>query len=72
MGNVLSPSLAFNLDYYTDVLDLNYLLDDMKQNDFLKKFTSLNEALINVIQDYSLVSFNTLDIQVGIYFFHVK
>jgi len=55
--------LAFSLDYYTDVLDLNYLLQDVKENEFMKKFTSLNEALIGVIQDYSLVSFNTLDVQ---------
>lgn len=55
--------LAFSLDYYTDVLDLNYLLDDLRENDFMKKFASLNEAMIGVIQDYSLVSFQTLDVQ---------
>lgn len=55
--------LAFSLDYYKDVLDLNYLLDDLKDNDFMKKFHSLNTALVSVIQDYSLVSFSTLDVQ---------
>jgi len=52
--------LPFNIEYYTDVLDLNYLVDGLKDDPFAKKYASLNEALVGVIQDYSLVSFNTL------------
>ena len=55
---------AFNLDYFTEVLDLNFLLQHLEDDPFLKKFKKLNEALIGVIQDYSLVSFATLNIQV--------
>ncbi|XP_038047388.1 GPN-loop GTPase 2-like [Patiria miniata] len=55
--------LAFNLDYYTEVLDLQYLLEYLGGDPFLKKFKKLNEALIGLVQDYSLVSFITLNVQ---------
>ncbi|XP_071800903.1 GPN-loop GTPase 2-like [Asterias amurensis] len=55
--------LAFNLDFYTEVLDLQYLLQYMEGDQFLKKYKKLNEALIGLVQDYSLVSFVTLNIQ---------
>lgn len=55
--------LAFNLDFFTEVLDLNYLLEMVGDDPLLKKFKKMNEAIIGVIQDYSLVSFTTLNIQ---------
>lgn len=55
--------LAFNLDYFTDVLDLSYLLDEMKDDPFLKQFSKLNATLVDIIKDYSLVSFSTLHIE---------
>ncbi|XP_072178408.1 GPN-loop GTPase 2-like [Diadema setosum] len=55
--------LAFNLDFYTEVLDLGYLLSHLEADPFLKRFKKLNEALIGVVEDYSLVSFLTLNIQ---------
>jgi len=55
---------AFNLDFYTDVLDLNFLLDHIKDNPFTQKYKKLNEALVGLVEDYGLVSFKTLDIQV--------
>jgi len=55
--------LAFNLDFYTDVLDLNFLLDHIKDNPFTQKYKKLNEALVGLVEDYGLVSFKTLDIQ---------
>ena len=33
---------------------------------FLAKFGKLNDALVGVVEDYSLVSFTALDIQVKI------
>ena len=56
--------LAFNLDFYTDVLDLNFLLDHIKDDPFTQKYKKLNEALVGLVEDYGLVSFKTLDIQV--------
>ena len=55
---------AFGLDYYTEVLDLRYLLELMSDEPFFKKYRKLNEALITVVEDYSLVSFLPLTIQV--------
>ena len=62
--NVIFVLTAFNLDYYTEVLDLKYLLEHLSDDPFLKKYKKLNEALIGVIEDYSLVSFVPLNIQV--------
>lgn len=49
--------LHFNLDYYTEVLDLDYLLDTFPEDNFTKKYKQLNEALTGLINDYSLVNF---------------
>ena len=55
--------LKFNLDYYTDVLDLNYLLDTLDSDRILSKFKNLNKKICDIVQDYSLVSFIPLNIQ---------
>ena len=49
--------LQFSLDYYTDVLDLEYLIDTFPEDNFTKKYKLLNEALTGLISDYSLVNF---------------
>lgn len=58
---------AFNLDFYTEVMDLTYLLDHLAADPFFKKFHHLNEKLAEVIQDYSLVSFVSLNVQVSLF-----
>jgi hypothetical protein len=55
--------LSFNLDYYTDVLDLNYLIDTLDSDRFLAKYKKLNAKICDIIQDFSLVSFLPLNIQ---------
>ncbi|XP_040835588.1 GPN-loop GTPase 2 isoform X1 [Ochotona curzoniae] len=55
--------LAFNLDYYTEVLDLSYLLDHLASDPFFRHYRQLNEKLVQLIEDYSLVSFTPLNIQ---------
>ncbi|XP_014804206.1 PREDICTED: GPN-loop GTPase 2 isoform X1 [Calidris pugnax] len=55
--------LAFNLDYYTEVLDLSYLLDHLASDPFFRNYRRLNEKLVEVIEDYSLVSFVPLNVQ---------
>ncbi|XP_025918407.1 GPN-loop GTPase 2 [Apteryx rowi] len=55
--------LAFNLDYYTEVLDLSYLVDHLASDPFFKNYRRLNEKLVEVIEDYSLVSFVPLNVQ---------
>ena len=62
---VVLSQTAFNLDYYTEVLDLQYLLEHLSDDPFFRKYKKLNEALIGLVEDYSLVSFTPLDIQVS-------
>lgn len=56
--------LAFGLDYYTEVLDLNYMLEHLSDDPFFKKYKALNQALIEVVEGASLVSFIPLNVQV--------
>ncbi|XP_075516885.1 GPN-loop GTPase QQT1 [Primulina tabacum] len=55
--------LAFNLDFYTDVQDLSYLQHYLNQDPRSAKYKELTKELCEVIEDYSLVNFTTLDIQ---------
>ncbi|XP_032058320.1 GPN-loop GTPase 2 [Aythya fuligula] len=55
--------LAFNLDYYTEVLDLSYLVDHLASDPFFRNYRRLNTKLVEVIEDYSLVSFVPLNVQ---------
>ncbi|KAG8364889.1 hypothetical protein BUALT_Bualt18G0045500 [Buddleja alternifolia] len=55
--------LAFNLDFYTDAQDLSYLQHHLDQDPRSAKLKKLNKELCEVIEDYSLVNFTTLDIQ---------
>ncbi|XP_077261348.1 GPN-loop GTPase 2 isoform X2 [Temnothorax americanus] len=54
--------LAFNIDYYTEVLDLKYLLERLDEDPFTAKYKKLNAALVSIIENYSLVSFIPLDV----------
>ncbi|XP_053695746.1 GPN-loop GTPase 2 [Sabethes cyaneus] len=55
--------LAFSLEYYTEVLDLQYLLDCVDQSMMgpKNKYKKLNAAIVSMVEDYSLVSFHLLD-----------
>ena len=83
--------LAYNLDFYTEVQDLGYLIDhvenwrldadseeegegsaggtDVSTNEsgmsrhFPEKYKKLNEVMCELVEDFSLVSFSTLNIQ---------
>lgn len=55
--------LDFNLDYYTEVLDLNYLLEQLSDDPLFTKFKKLNSLICDVVQDFSLVSYHPLNIQ---------
>lgn len=54
--------LPFGLDFYTEVLDLNYLLESLDSDVFTAKYKKLNSALVSIIEDYSLVSFELLNV----------
>ena len=58
--------LPFNLEFYTEVQDLSYLLPHMAQESPLmaqNKFEGLNKAIIEMIEDFSLVGFETLAVE---------
>ncbi|KAK7443249.1 hypothetical protein VKT23_015845 [Stygiomarasmius scandens] len=57
--------LDFNLDFYTEVQDLNYLSNVL--NSSSPRYAALNMALISVIEDYSLVGFETLAVEACIW-----
>nr|CAD7434564.1 unnamed protein product [Timema monikensis] len=55
--------LLFGLDYYTEVLDLNYLLEALDDDPLTRKYRKLNAAIISLVEDYGLVSFIPLNIK---------
>eukprot|EP00250_Pteridium_aquilinum_P015602 c22668_g1_i1 orf=148-1059(+) len=55
--------LAFNLDFYTDVQDLSYLQFDLSKDPFSAKYRKLTKDLCELVEDFALVSFTTLNIQ---------
>lgn len=58
--------LPFNLDYYTEVQDLSYLLPHLaSENPVMRhpKFEGLNNAVIELVEDFGLVGFETLAVE---------
>ena len=55
--------LAFNLDFYTEVQDLHYLLPLLDQDARTAKFAKLNEAIVELVDGFSLVTFETLAVE---------
>ncbi|XP_068656364.1 GPN-loop GTPase QQT1 isoform X2 [Aristolochia californica] len=53
--------LAFNLEFYTDVQDLSYLQNHLDQDPRSAK--KLTKEFCDVIENFGLVNFTTLDIQ---------
>lgn len=58
--------LPFNLDFYTEVQDLSYLLPHMARESPVmanSKFEGLNKAIIEMVEDFGLVAFETLAVE---------
>jgi hypothetical protein len=58
--------LPFNLDYYTEVQDLSYLVPHLEaESSRLShgKFGALNQAIIDLVEDFGLVAFETLAVE---------
>ncbi|KAJ7593355.1 hypothetical protein C8J56DRAFT_779267 [Mycena floridula] len=53
--------LDFNLDFYTEVQDLSYLENALSTA--TPRFAALNMAMISLIEDYSIVGFETLAVE---------
>lgn len=79
------PNLPFNLDFYTEVQDLHYLLPhlnreqtsgipgpttaaadgnmDVDDDEPTSKFSALNKAIVELVEDFALVGFETLAVE---------
>lgn len=61
------PDLPFNLDYYTEVQDLNYLLPYLSTESPMfapeGKFAGLNRAVVELVEEFGLVGFETLAVE---------
>jgi len=55
--------LDFNLDFYTEVMDLNYLLENLEAKSTSKKFSKLNKLICGLVEEFSLVYFLPMNIQ---------
>lgn len=54
--------LEFGIDFYTEVLDLEYLTERMPDDPFTEKHKKLTEAITGLVQDYGLVNFIPLSV----------
>ncbi|CAE7138129.1 unnamed protein product [Rhizoctonia solani] len=53
--------LDFNLEFYTEVQDLSYLQNILSASH--PRFSALNEAICGLVEDFSLVAFETLAVE---------
>ncbi|GAA5909256.1 GTPase GPN2 [Sporobolomyces salmoneus] len=59
----LAGDLPLNLEFYTQVQDLEHLLPLLSQDPRMSKFGELNEKIIEVVEEFGLVSFETLAVE---------
>ncbi|KAK5380627.1 hypothetical protein LTR20_006929 [Exophiala xenobiotica] len=60
------PPLPFNLDFYTEVQDLSYLLPSLEEESPMfgqEKYAALNEAIVNLVEEFGLVGYETLAVE---------
>jgi hypothetical protein len=58
--------LPFNLDFYTEVQDLSYLLPHLQSESSImrgSKFEGLNTAIVELVESFGLVGFETLAVE---------
>ncbi|KAK3390983.1 putative GTP binding protein [Podospora didyma] len=58
--------LPFNLDYYTEVQDLSYLIPSLESESPAlrsQKFSRLNQAVANLVEQFALVRFEVLAVE---------
>lgn len=54
-------ALLFSLDYYTEVQDLSYLSDHLAETQ--PRLAAMSRVLCEVVEDFGLVSFETLAVE---------
>jgi hypothetical protein len=58
----LAPFLDFNLEFYTEVQELSYLENALTAAS--PRFKELNMAICSLVEDFGLVGFETLAVEV--------
>ena len=66
-NTVLLCVVEYELEYYTEVQDLSYLLQHVTDDPLMVKYKKLSGALIGIVEDYSLVNYLTLNVEVCFY-----
>jgi hypothetical protein len=56
--------LDFDLEFYTEVQDLSHLALLLERDPRMHRFSALNKAICEVVEDFGLVSFSTLAVEV--------
>ncbi|KAM7540565.1 hypothetical protein Aperf_G00000039808 [Anoplocephala perfoliata] len=59
----LYAQLPFNLDFFTEVLNLSHLVECLEDDPFFAKYKKMNQALADIVQDSSLIAFQVLNAQ---------
>ncbi len=59
------PAADFRLDFYTEVQELGHLVAAMAPGPFSERYRKLSAGLADVVQEYGLLAFTPLAIQVG-------
>lgn len=57
--------LSFDLRYYAECRDLDYLLDKLEHEPGVGRMKALNRAMVELVEEYGAVSFETLAVEVG-------
>ncbi|XP_020529497.1 GPN-loop GTPase 2-like isoform X2 [Amborella trichopoda] len=60
VNQLVPPSRAYNLEFYTDVQDLSYLQYHLDRDPCSAKYRKLTKELCEVIEDYGLVNFTNI------------
>ncbi|VDM31188.1 unnamed protein product [Hydatigera taeniaeformis] len=55
--------LPFNLDFFAEVLNLSHLVEQLEDDLFFAKYKRMNQALADLVQDRSLITFQLLNVQ---------
>lgn len=62
---IIPEPLAFNLEYYTEVQDLEYLAGSLDKETAGGKYAKLNHVICQLVEEYGLVGFETLAVEVS-------
>lgn len=60
--DLMPKNARFGLGYYCEVMDLSFLVDDLIDDPFLKKYKQMSKAIADTIESYSLVSYVPLNV----------